>query len=351
MPRAPRGPRAKHWCFTFNNPDINHDAFAALFTGPSAYDYLIFQSEIGTQGTPHYQGYVELKARTFLKTLKEIHPSIHWEKRLGSREQARDYAQKIDTRAEGPYEYGTWNDSAQGTRTDLIDFVAAIRNGASMDSLADQNPVALLRYSSSVNRLRTVLGGSFRPCETQRRVTLLYGPPGVGKTYTVCTEARTTGRTLWARSLGTGLWFDGYDKHDIALLDEFKGAANHFSLSDTLRILDQYDQQVPIKGSFTWWTPSHIFISTNTHPRDWYDYSARSAEYLALRRRFTDVVWWKSSDRLDKHILQRGAVEDELRRNREGISDDWTHFWNYMGDVDVVNEVGVRVRKEPGYNW
>lgn len=57
-------------------------------------------------------------------------------------------------------------------------------------------------------------------------------------------------------------------------------------LTQLLRILDIYPIQVPTKGSFCWFRPEVILVTTNTQPESWYDYEKRQDSWAALRRRF-----------------------------------------------------------------
>lgn len=53
----PPSPQSKRWTFTLNNPtdeespDLVHEKLAE-----QGYKYLVFQKEVGSDNTPHYQG-------------------------------------------------------------------------------------------------------------------------------------------------------------------------------------------------------------------------------------------------------------------------------------------------------
>lgn len=55
--------------------------------------YAIIESEVGEQGTPHLQGYIELKTKARPSSLFNI-PRIHFEKAKGTREQNDNYCSK-----------------------------------------------------------------------------------------------------------------------------------------------------------------------------------------------------------------------------------------------------------------
>jgi len=87
--------RNRNWCFTINNYSLND---IDLMEGCGEFATYLFQEEKGENGTPHLQGYIEFKDAKTLSSLKKIHPTAHWEKRLGSRKQAIAYCCKKDSR-------------------------------------------------------------------------------------------------------------------------------------------------------------------------------------------------------------------------------------------------------------
>lgn len=111
--------RLRNWCFTsydweqFKVPDEEPD-----------FRYCVYQPEAcPTTGKYHYQGYIEFtKAKTFT-TVKELlgDPSVHLEPRRGTRQQAREYCMKDESRLPGfkTIEFGTWTAGEERARTDL----------------------------------------------------------------------------------------------------------------------------------------------------------------------------------------------------------------------------------------
>lgn len=86
----PQPAPAKDWCFTINNPKAKHwDKLWAL-----DYQYLVFQVEVGAEGTPHIQGFVQLRDKVRLTGLKKLLPKAHLEKRKGTPEEAAHYCKK-----------------------------------------------------------------------------------------------------------------------------------------------------------------------------------------------------------------------------------------------------------------
>lgn len=136
--------RSRTWCFTLNNPDGSLEF-------PDSVRYCKWQLESGDNGTPHYQGYVEFSQPMRLAALKKWLPRAHFEPRKGSRDQAREYCSKLDTRVEGPFEYGTW-ETAQGTRTDL-QVACDVLCTDGLDALITDYPFVYVKYHSGFDKL------------------------------------------------------------------------------------------------------------------------------------------------------------------------------------------------------
>nr|WAE42257.1 MAG: replication associated protein [Cressdnaviricota sp.] len=87
-----RSNQLKKWCFTWNN--YTADEFKALIVKLERMEskYIVGE-EVGEKGTPHLQGYIELKKAARWSEFKLSH-KIHWEGTLGSREQNIEYCSK-----------------------------------------------------------------------------------------------------------------------------------------------------------------------------------------------------------------------------------------------------------------
>lgn len=84
---------SKYWCFTYNN--YPEDAVETLETVFKACEVeYIFGKEVGEEGTPHLQGYIEshVKIRPIEKL--GLAKEIHWEKRKKSRMHNIKYCSK-----------------------------------------------------------------------------------------------------------------------------------------------------------------------------------------------------------------------------------------------------------------
>ena len=253
MPNARRN-RAKAWCFTLNNYQREDEETIKGWVADGTATYIVAGREVGEEGTPHLQGYVEFTRKKSLSTIRRLLPRAHWERRRGSACEAADYCKK-----DGDF-FQEGNCSRQGRRSDLELIREEILAGADEKSIADQHFSQWVTYRRSFDRYRQLCN---KPRTWKSRVEVLWGQSGVGKTRYVYHMHRDDPIFVW----GGDRWFDGYHGQPIALLDDYEG---QLDWSFLLRLLDRYPLQVPIKGGFTNWIPRRIYITSNKSPQYWY---------------------------------------------------------------------------------
>lgn len=318
-------PQGKYWVFTWNNPTLDPILALDAFKDLRDVTYVVFQCEFIS--TRHFQGYIEFSKLKRLSQLKRVFPAIHWERRKGSQQDAIDYCSSETYKGEkkgrigGPWSWGTPCELAQGKRNDLIASVEALKQGG-IRQVAEEHPETLVRYPRGM----LLLASLNVPVKPVPEVILLFGPTGVGKTRRFYQEESDR----WASPVTDGLWFDGYVGQAAALFDDFAGKFTKLGLAQALRIFDRYDVQLPVKGGFAWFVPERIYVTTNLHPRDWYDYSGREEQYAALERRFTRVLWWKSKQHMVE--LTPPSVDGSI----DLVDGDlWRHFWDGPGAAQL----------------
>lgn len=274
----------KHWCFTLNDEAevIAHETVMAYLT-PHC-DYVVFQQERGEEGTLHYQGYVELIKPMRLAQLQKLHAVLrpHWEKRKGTRVQARAYCMKDESRVAGPWEGGQkpWSEKQgnAGHRTDLDDVAKMVGDRQTDLQIYEEHPGVTLKYLRNIQNLRQVFS---LKRTTPLSVVLSWGKPGSGKTACFYDAYGDTG--CFQVPVGRNTWFTGYQGQPAVLIDDYAGG---IGLTQLLQILDKYPIQVESKGGHVWWCPDVIVLTTNVHPCNWYNYALRTDSYAALQRRF-----------------------------------------------------------------
>lgn len=184
----------------------------------------------------------------------------------------------------------------------------AIREGSTRRDICEQFPREAVKYHSGMEYLYQHKRRTRRD-PTEIETILYYGPPGCGKTRAV-EESEANPDDLWVQPITDGIWMNKYDNHPAALLDDFDGRMSKYPLKHLLRLLDIYTLDAPVKGGFTEWRPKRVHITTNYHPREWYDWNTREPQWGALVRRFSKVVVWNSTGS-ENRVLSAGTPEFE----------------------------------------
>lgn len=277
---------SRSWCFTFNNPDglLNYeDEFV-----PHGARYLIFQLEYApTTGTPHFQGYVEFSGPKRLAGVRKILRSAHWEPRQGTRDEARKYCMKDESRMigeqedVGPWEFGLWEHGGQGKRTDIYELHGMLKKGASEVEVLEEMPAMWFKYHNAITKAKLLLAKK-KERNFKTEVYLFIGPTGTGKSSWI---AEHYPDAYWKSQ---DQWWDNYQDQETVVLDEFYG---WLPFSFMLRLLDRYPMQVQVKGGFVNFAPKRIFITSNKQPYEWYR-SDKVQVYLDALYRRIEHYWY-----------------------------------------------------------
>lgn len=272
------GGRGKRWVFTINNPSEDE----SIAWDPEQFEYLGYQRERGEQGTEHYQGFVVFRQRKRLAQAKQLlGERAHLELARGTNEQCRAYVTKVDTRVAGPWEFGELR-GGQGTRTDLAKVVTAAREKRTLLEVVEEFPAESVKYLKNLKEIRALAPA---PVRAAVRVFVLWGPTGTGKTYAAFNRFPTIYRPIYGDKK---LWFDGYEREEAILLDEFDG---QIPIAAMLQLLDPYPLKVEVKGSSGWAFWTTVVITANHHPDDWYrGWQVTNERSMALMRRFSAII-------------------------------------------------------------
>lgn len=190
-------------CFTLNN--YTDDEYNLLVNG-TFYRYLIIGKEVGDSLTPHLQGYAVLNKRFRANALKQIiGDRVHFEARMGSHEQARDYCKK-----DGDFdEFG--DEPKQGARTDLKAACELVKN-ESAQAVALAMPELFVKYHRGLKELELAIQKPYT--HTGVRGIWIYGEPGTGKSH----AARLFDPDAFIKSQNK--WWDGYNGQKTVLLED-----------------------------------------------------------------------------------------------------------------------------------
>lgn len=272
-------PASRAYCVTYNNPPAD---FELTVDETGFLRYAIWQIEEGANGTRHAQIYLELSEKAGIKSVQDRlfgGEKVHCEARKGTRDQARDYCRKEDTRVPGTHvhEVGNWNAGGQGARSDLLQLLDIAKSGGNARDAWEHAPMAMARAYKAFDRCRLDHAPKDR---VPPSVTVYYGPGGTGKTRKAEEELSNPFRKE------PGDWWDGYDMHSNVLVDDvYAGAAAPYSVM--LRILDRYPCSVQIKGGTVPFVGEKIILTSNLNPLEWYP---SVADKWPLVRRLTKII-------------------------------------------------------------
>lgn len=266
---------SRHWCFT---------CFALLEPMPThlddKMDYCVYQYErCPTSGRVHIQGYAEynqpVRYKKLQKWLKD--ETAHCETRRASREHARAYCMKMDTRLNidiAPVELGRFYEKEQGKRTDYDDVRHDLQLGFGMQHIVNNYSYTAVRFAEKY------LEYNIGPRETPPVVYWLHGPTGCGKTRWAIEHYPNA----WM-SMGNLKWWDGYVAQTEIIIDDFRGDFCTFHY--LLRVLDRYPMRVEIKGGSRELRATTIIITSCHKPENVYNTREDVGQLL---RRITHII-------------------------------------------------------------
>lgn len=273
----PQSSPCKCWVFTLNNyTEEEVTTLNELLDGEDV-KYAIYQKETGDSGTRHLQGYFELARKKRLQPVKNWLgiDRIHLEKRRGSRDQARDYCRKLDSRDENtvPTEFGVWREEGQSDKLALV--CQAIRDGQKADEYAEISPTDFVRNYRGLAVYASLQGKPYEADDT--RGVWFYGKPGVGKTH----AARTRYEGAYIKQQNK--WFDNYQGEETIFIDDFDMVGK--CLGHYIKIwADKWPCVGEIKGGRVNLEHKHLVITSNYLPKEiWED---DEPLFEAINRRF-----------------------------------------------------------------
>lgn len=273
----------RHWCITINNYTDDDIRFMQTTTVLPNFRYLIAAKEVGAKGTPHIQAYTEFEPALRRKRLTTFYPRARIEKKRENSKRivARNYCWKgpmtkeewdnltlyekinLPPHPEAVYtEFGEFKLSQQGKRTDLEDCRKRILEGESEETVSDAHFGTWTRYHRSFKRYKTLKRINQRNWKTQ--VIVLWGKPGTGKTERISYLSPNVRRMFRENQF----WSD-YDEQKTVLWDDFDG--HGVSRQSFLQLTDRYPCQIRQIGGYSNWAPRIIYITSNTHPCNWYN--------------------------------------------------------------------------------
>lgn len=277
---------ARDWCFTINHPQPYH----VKHLWNLDYGYIAWQVEVGEEGTPHIQGFVQFREKQRLTAIIEMmvggdeqQNSGHWSKRRGTPEEASHYCLKPVERACGaPLTDGCQCKHCKGLeRFDNVSFeegsmsmdpqtelktVCSVLKAKGLTHTIERFPSVYVKFNHGIDKLSNRY--------TQRRdfktqVTVLWGVPGSGKTRYAMEAFPSPYKLCVSGGKGQTDFFGDYhpDHHQTVVVDDFYG---NWRYTTFLQVADRYATEVHTKGGFLQFLGSHLVITSNVTPHEWY---------------------------------------------------------------------------------
>lgn len=269
--------RVRAWCFTINNPGSYSKLILEELYSLGKARYVIGQLEVGTNGTPHIQGFIYFDNPRCFGGMKKLHPEAHWEI-CRSIPDSIKYCQKDDTRKDGPWEFG--DAPSQGNRVDLADLKKRIEDGIRVDDLMMDNPMTYHQYGRTLCKIEDIcMRKNYR--KTMTKGIWLWGDTGVGKSHEAFYQYNPMTHYNWTNDGG---WWDGYIQQDTVILNDFRGEIPY---NEMLKMVDKWPYSVRRRNREPMpFTSGLVIVTSSLPPEEIYKKRNEEDKIEQLLRRF-----------------------------------------------------------------
>lgn len=268
---------------------------------------LSYQLEKTSTEKVHIQAYLETYSPMSYGQVKMmlLHKTLHIEQRAGPRRTAYDYTKKEATdvwykaypawkdhgaRIEGTEhkEMGVFS-TEQGRRTELERVIDRVQCGATEREIAETCSREYIKFSTGIRRWLQQRAFKSAGKFSKVKVVVLEGGPGSGKTR-FPKDLHGAENVYSPKWNGSKFWFDGYQNHEILLINEID--SGNMRLEYLLQLLDNYHLEIEQKGSSTVSNWHTIYITTNDPIETWFNYfeGITDDHRKALARRINQVI-------------------------------------------------------------
>lgn len=250
---------------------------------------------------PHWQGCVYLhNACGSLETMKEILPEAHW----GMKKKHATFEDNVNYCSKGGL-FEEWGDKPdQGKRIDLIELKERIMDGASVDDIALENPVAFHQYGRTLERLQTIrLRRQHRTWYTQG--IWVWGPSGVGKSHMAFENYSY--ETHYIKNLNED-WWDGYTGQEVVILNEYKG---QLTLGEIFDLVDKWPKTVKYRNREPVpFLAKTVYITSSKNPYEMYTSLGKEEKSIQFERRFKTIYMEQKCLEGNTELLSDGNKSD-----------------------------------------
>lgn len=247
----------RRWCFTFF--DESGQKQPGLVPGIK---WIESQWEKCPEtGAMHWQGRLMLDRRQCLSTIKAFggcFATMHLEQERGSSKQSSDYCKKSKTSVAGTYK-GEGKKDAPGTRSDLIAFRDAIKNGMTEFECMESEEFFPIwcRNPQLYGRIKQKYMSKVK--KGKPHVMVFVGSPGCGKSRMAHEIGSFYKDDLYCLT-GNFKWFEDYENEKCLVLEDYDG---QLQLKCLLQLLDRYKFKGEVKHGTCYITSPIIIITCN----------------------------------------------------------------------------------------
>lgn len=300
--------------------------------------YAVFGKEVGESGTPHLQGYVELKGQFTLSSIRKKMPTKianimprfsdfpkeaagYCKKGESNKEESESWEKYFESpgnKYDG-FEYGKI--SNPGTRTDLVEAVEVIKSGEkSVRELRNENPILYHQYGRTLLDIEhDVKRSQFRLGEMTECVWI-HGKPGRGKSHAAfMDECESVGGYHPDKVYDWDLEQEfqcGYEGQEVVIINEYKGP-HQIKYGVLLKLIDKWPMKIKRKNPLAAmdFISKKVIITSVFHP--------------------TEIEWNLSAkDDLDQ-LLDRIKVKEIKGENKRKETDN--HKSQAAMDISIAN--------------
>lgn len=251
--------KSNRFCFTKNNytdVDVSRLSDESL---TRKFKYWCFGKEVGENGTPHLQGYLEFDNNSKLRITAckarledEGLFGFHLEIARGSAQQNITYCSK-----DGDFKEFGERPKGQGKRTDLDVACEAILNGDTMVDLIEKFPSQVVKFQRG---LEFLIQSKQKRRFFKTEVFWLWGPTGSGKSryaWSVAPEAYM--------KCSSHKWWTGYIGQESVIIDDYR-PSKELPFNFMLNLLDRYPLSVETKGGMVEFLAKKIYVTSPFSP-------------------------------------------------------------------------------------
>jgi len=261
--------RVRNFCFTMNN------YVDTALVDTIDCKYVAYSKEVGSNGTPHLQGFISFHSLKSKAQVINLLPGCHIEVMKGSIAQNENYCSKSATlieRGEKPISKKSQGDDEKLRWERARDF-------AKEGKLDEIDADIYIRCYSTLKRIKH--DNRIKPSPQPCRAYWIYGPTGTGKSHAV----ETTFPFCYKKNMDDLKWFDGYQGEDVIYLEDVDKYQVKWG-GVLKRLADKWPMQASIKGSMEYLRPQIVIVTSNYRIDEiWTD----SQTVEPLQRRFQSI--------------------------------------------------------------